>query len=286
MMPPLSDRPYGRNSVSELEAIFRQGRADAEILRKLDHELGYRGTRRASKLRSIVIEARAARATTGMVASPITVSERQTTRSPGMTTSPSATKLSASPRVLNPAPTPETLSDRTTVRGGQHVGALSSSPAPPRERNEPTAILVAWTALEALSPQTYRRPEDLVGGDRRCVVSLSAGHLPWEMGERSRPNYQLYYQVPLGSIAMDAATEELIKAFGDNDERSRRVYEKAAIAALLVTRNGTLVQENGIAVSSFAWALPLALRLRLRDLSKWPSLEAEIIQKLEAAPPS
>jgi hypothetical protein len=45
---------------------------------------------------------------------------------------------------------------------------------------------------------------------------------------------------------MDAATEELIKVFGDNDERSRRVHEKAAIAAVLVTRNGTLVQENGI----------------------------------------
>jgi hypothetical protein len=190
MMPRLSDRPYGRSSVSELEAIFRKGRADAEILRKLDHELGYRGTRRASKLRSIVIEARAARTTTGMVASPITVSERQTTGSPGMTTSPSATKLSASPPVLNPAPTPETLSDSTAVRGGQHVGALPSSPDP-RERNEPTAILAAWTALEALSPQTYRRPEDLTSGDRRCVVRLSAVRVPWEIRETSRPNYQL-----------------------------------------------------------------------------------------------
>ena len=69
----------------------------------------------------------------------------------------------------------------------------------PRAQNEAMAILAAWTALEALSPQTYRRPEDLAGGDRGCVARLSVGRLPWELGERSRPNYQLYYQVPLGS---------------------------------------------------------------------------------------
>ena len=81
---------------------------------------------------------------------------------------------------------------------------------------------------------------------------------------------------------METATEELTKAFGDDEERSRRAREKAPIAAVLVTRNGTLVQENGIAVSSFAWAFPLALKLRLADLGKWPSLEADIVQKLDA----
>ena len=81
---------------------------------------------------------------------------------------------------------------------------------------------------------------------------------------------------------MEAATEELTRAFGDDEERSRRAREKAPIAAVLVTRNGTLVQENGIAVSSFAWAFPLALKLRLADLGKWPSLEADIVQKLDA----
>ena len=41
-MPRSPDRPYGRSSISELEAIYRNARADAEILRLLDHELGHR----------------------------------------------------------------------------------------------------------------------------------------------------------------------------------------------------------------------------------------------------
>jgi hypothetical protein len=102
------------------------------------------------------------------------------------------------------------------------------------------------------------------------------------MGERSRPNYQLYYQVPLGSIAMGAATEELIRAFGEDEERSQRIHEKALIGTVLVDRHGVPVQENAIAVSSFAWALPLALKLRLDTLGDWPSVEARVIQKLDA----
>jgi AAA domain len=281
-MPRSSYRPYGRSSVSALEAIFRQERADAEILRKLDHELGYRATRRASKLRSMVIEARGALAKSVAIATSAALGEAPIpTGPPGLATLLSSQKSSAPRPDPKPAAKPERFNESTPVPGSQGVGFLDPSPTP-RGQNEAMAILEAWTALEALSPQTYRRPEDFAGGDRRCVVSLSAGHLPWEMGERSRPNYQLYYQVPLGSIAMEAATEELIKAFGDNDERSRRVHERAAMAAVLVTRNSTLVQENGIAVSSFAWALPLALKLKFADLGKWPSLEADIVQKLEA----
>lgn len=149
-------------------------------------------------------------------------------------------------------------------------------------RRETAAILAAWTALEALSPQTYRRPEDLAaGGDRRCVADLLTGHVPWETGERSLPKKQLYYQVILGTIRMDQATESLVKAFGEDEERSSRALEKAAIAAVLVDRNGFLVEENGIAVSSFAWALPLAFKLKLGALGAWPKIEPKIIEKLE-----
>lgn len=41
-----------------------------------------------------------------------------------------------------------------------------------------------------------------------------------------------------------------------------------------------LVEENGIAVSSFAWALPLALKQRLGALGAWPKVEPKIIEKL------
>src|SRR3546814_9098185 len=71
-------------------------------------------------------------------------------------------------------------------------GSLGDLPSfhTPKTPNEPTAILAAWTALEALSPMTHRRPEDLAGGDLRCIVDLSHAQLPWISGESSRPKRQ------------------------------------------------------------------------------------------------
>ena len=168
-----------------------------------------------------------------------------------------------------------------TVAPGPVLDSLPT-PSAPESSNEPTAILAAWTALEALSPQTYKRPEDLCAGDRRCVADLSNGHLPWSIGESSRPKKQLYYQVILGAIPMDRATDELVNAFGEDEERNSRAREKAAIAAVLINRNGILVEENGVAVSSFAWALPLALELNFRALQAWPGVERNILEGLSS----
>ena len=281
-MPGSSDRPYGRSSISELEAIFRRAKANAEVLRKLDHELGYRGTRRASKLHSMVVEAQARPPSIDLVGPSTAISKGpRTTSSAAVTSLLTPTTRSAPAPAPNAAPKSDPFLARAVMPGAQNIRPLPSSSVP-TGRNDPTATLAAWTALEALSPQTYRRPEDLASGDRRCVVRLSAGRVPWEIRETSRPNYQLYYQVPLGSIAMEAATEELTKAFGHDDERSRRLREKAVIGAVLVNRDGIPVEENGIAVSSFAWALPLALKLKLGDLGGWPSIEPDVIEKLDA----
>ena len=151
--------------------------------------------------------------------------------------------------------------------------ASAGMPVPPTRveigdaSDRPAAILQAWTALEALSPQTYQRPEDLVAGDRGCVADISKDRLPWRSGgEPSRPGYALYYQVVLGAIPMDEATEDLENAFGKNEEHSEQARKKAAIAALLVDANGVLLEKNSLAASSFAWALPLALKLELHVL--------------------
>src|SRR3546814_691743 len=80
---------------------------------------------------------------------------------------------------------------------------------------------------------------------------------------------------------MERANEELVKAFGADDEKSQRLREKAAIAVILVDKHGVVVEENGIAISSFAWALPLALKLQLGALGAWPSIEYKITEKLD-----
>ena len=93
--------------------------------------------------------------------------------------------------------------------------------------------------------------------------------MPWVRGERSRPKQQLYYQVVLGCVLVDRATDALIKTFGEDEEPGRREREKAAIAAVLVDRNGFVLEENAVAVSSFAWALPIALKGALASLGAW-----------------
>jgi hypothetical protein len=134
--------------------------------------------------------------------------------------------------------------------------------------------------LEALSPQTYRRPADLANGDSRCVAQLVGDDLPWFREERSRPKQQLYYQVVLGSIPVDRATDELIKTFGEDEERGRKEREKAALAAVLVDRKGFLLEENAVAVSSFGWALPIALTGDLAGLGAWSSAEKGLVEGL------
>lgn len=147
--------------------------------------------------------------------------------------------------------------------------------------NEPGSILAAWTALEALSPLTYRRPVDLADGDQRSVVDFGDEVLPWFRGESSRPKYQLYYQVVLGCVPMDRATQALVERFGEEEERSRSKRQKAPIAACLLDRDGMLVAQDGVAVSSFAWALPIALRGELGSLGEWTSAEPSLVEELE-----
>lgn len=270
------DRPYFKYSIVQLEDLFERGKTDATILDALGRELAHRNTDRAAKLSSRVAFAAAAiHAGQANVVGGRTVSLPTTPtasvipfpKPPSVKPPPAFT----SPGLLTKTSTPETID----------LGPLPSAPLP-KSPNEPQAILSAWTALEALSPQTYRQPEDLAAGDRRCVADLSAtSPLPWECGEKSTPNHQLYYQVILGAIPMDKATEEMVKAFGQDEERNPRQREKAAIAAILVDRNGMPVEENGIAVSSFAWALPLALELKLGSLGVWPTIELRINQNLD-----
>ncbi|ACV75121.1 conserved hypothetical protein [Zymomonas mobilis subsp. mobilis NCIMB 11163] len=149
-----------------------------------------------------------------------------------------------------------------------------------KKANEPAAILATWTAEEALSPQTYRNPEDLAAGDKKAVASLTRAQLPWENRESLPPKKRLYYQIILGSIPMQEATEKLIQLFGKDEETRQRIKEKSAIAAILVDDCGFLVEDNNVAISSFAWALPQALKGKLDILGAWPDIEPQVTEYL------
>ncbi|PYQ65352.1 MAG: hypothetical protein DMF53_05690 [Acidobacteria bacterium] len=159
-------------------------------------------------------------------------------------------------------------------------------PAKPRPSsgppNSPEAILDAWTSLEVLSPQTFRRPEDLAGGESRAVASLETGKLPWEgVGEKARPNTRLFYQVVLGTVDFGAAIEQLLSLYTDTRVERPAAKGEAILAAVTIDRNGRLVETPAAALSSFAWGIPHALRGDLTSLAAWRAEEEELTEELD-----
>jgi hypothetical protein len=286
-------RPYFKLGIADLESIFDAAHTDSAICQALIEELGHRSTERATALLKRIESEMAGAAIGGNVSA---VAAREHLASPKAPwtpippTAPAAVPASSSVAIprhgLHARPVvidkPNVL---PTARPAKEQPAPANAPRRefPAEENKPSSILAAWTALEALSPQTYRRPADLANGDGRCVAQISDDGLPWVREERSRPKQQLYYQVILGSVHMDRATDALIKAFGEDEERGRKEKEKAALAAILLDRNGILLEENSVAVSSFGWALPIALTGKLEGFQ---GKEAEAVIAVLGAPMS
>jgi len=140
--------------------------------------------------------------------------------------------------------------------------------------NAPESILSAWTALEVLSPATFRKPEDLASGDRSRVARLDTVELPWERCEKSRPKQRLYYQIVLGAIRVEPAMELLLERYGDNRIEKPTATGNAALAVVIVDQQGRLADPSAVAVSSFGWGVVTALKAELDDLALWPKFES------------
>jgi hypothetical protein len=151
----------------------------------------------------------------------------------------------------------------------------------PEITNVPTSILDTWIALEVLAPQTFKRPEAMAGGDRRAIAALGE-KLPWEgIGEKARPNTRLFYQVVLGTVDFGAAVERLLSLYADSRAERPAARGEAVLAAVTVNRNGQLVEKPAVAISSFAWGVPRALRGDLASLAAWRSEEEETTDALD-----
>ena len=259
------DRPYMHHRIAQLEAILERADGDKAVLRSLAHELSLRKTDRATKLRAKIADR------LRQVAATSPKARRSADASP-------ASAPATTPALNGPAATNLMLHGEAATSGEAAAPAIPSGfPASPAG-----SILAAWTALEVLSPRTFRRPEDLAGDDRWAVAKLTGGTLPWEAsGERSRKNYQLYYQVFLGTIPMDRAAERLMAAFRADEEQRSVPGEQAAIAAILVDRHGVPLPEKAASLSSFAWGLPLTLARDFAKLGGWAAIEATVTKELE-----
>jgi hypothetical protein len=217
-----------------------------ELLQALQEELSHRKAKRAARLRNQVVERLTA--LRSATSSREQISQELSLFPPHQ--HQSASRSPEEPPSHHPEPPPA----RTPALSETPRAETRTTPPPlPPITNRPEEVLSAWTALEVLSPPAYVRPEDLAGGARTRVSTLSGSALPWERGERSRPNQRLYYQVILGAIKMEPAVERLIERYGDTRPERPGVRGKAVLAAVVVDHQGRLVESPAVGVSSFGW---------------------------------
>jgi len=289
-----ASRPYLNKTIIDLEKIYVTAHGDLDALVLLDAELKHRSVPRAVAL--------AAKVAADIAILRVGSKERQGSLFPvsqqfhtigGSQPASRQPPLSAG-RPSKASPPATTTTSLHPARGKhangkQRQGAISvpslmsESAARPGQKassaNDPAAIISAWIAMEALSPQTYKRPESLAADDKRRIASLSAD-MPWTLGEKSRPHHRLFYEVVLGAIDMNPAGKALVAVFGPSEERERPDGQKAAIASIIVDSRGVPLEEGGIGVSSFAWALPKAISKELASLSRWPDVEPNAVEGL------
>jgi len=266
-------RKYFRSSIQELEMLLKDQKDSIDVLQAIEDELTHRTTDRAARLRNRV---------TDRLADLRKEAHKATSQEP--------------PRVPSHQPPPTSRMDEKQVlpppqiQPARTISASETSRTKPRMEqqpplppitNRPDEVLSAWTALEVLSPPSYVRPEDLASGDRRRITSLNESPLPWERGEKSRPNYRLYYQVVLGSIKMEPTVERLVERYADTDEEKISATGKAVLAIVVVNSKGQPVESPAVGISSFGWGVMSALKGELADLAGWPDVEPKLVAKIE-----
>lgn len=259
-------RPFFSFRIQELEAEFKDRGQDVEFLRALLHELSFRSNPKASQLKLLAEKALAS-------------AQRPSPSSTRSSVPPSLPQTKSRLREVSdpyPPPPPPQIVPPIIGETPGHV------PSNPRASNEPCAILDAWTALEVLSPQTFRRPEDLAGGDRQAVAWLDRDRLPWEGGgEKARPNTRLFYQLVLGTVEVETALNQLLTRYGDSRVERPSKREEAILAVVTLDREGRLVEEPAVAMSSFGWGVPRALRGDLATLADWRIAAKPLIEGLD-----
>lgn len=271
----MADRPFFTHTIAQLEAAFEERAEEPAFLGVLADELAHRTKDRAARLLERVRDAQARFSIAPAASGPAT---------PAAAASPpkAAVSPSAPPRAA-PAPTLTTAGAApppTVPMTDRLRPAPIATPMPP-QTNAPTAVLGAWTALEVLSPQTFLKPQQLaVGGDARMVVDLHRG-LPWERGEKGPPQKKLFYHVLLGTLDAGNAFAALLDRFADTRAERPSVRGEAILAAVVVDKAGRLAGEPAVAVSSFAWGLPVALQEDLTALSNWSGVAEGLEQNLD-----
>lgn len=146
-------------------------------------------------------------------------------------------------------------------------------------------LLSAWTALEVLSPQLFLKKEDLAGGNRQAIIPMASNTLPWGSGgNQPAKGKKLFYQVVIGALKLQEVEKQLRTQFPDpkGHVEPRSAARRAVMAVALVDHNGCLLKDfPSVALSSFAWGVPLALEGALQALGDWSQIESSLLMQLD-----
>ncbi len=262
----MDNRKYFKYKIVELEAVYEGASGECAVLEELEEELSLRSTQRAKKLLAEVQK------------------------------SLHGDEFEGEQKNVNPHPSHEqqgpaanqyTEADAEASIDWERVFTQDSNKfnteheaSPDKDlTNNPLDILDTWTILEALSPQTYKKPNDLVIGSG-SVAYLKRGNEPWVKGEKSKPKNNLYYAVYLGAIDMERAATQLLSVYQDKRIERPSVSGLAALGVVLLDKRGVPIPETGLALSSFGWAYARAMQGRLNELKAWEAAEEALKEGL------
>lgn len=272
-------RPYLSSSIEHLETHFASFGQNVPTLKLLAEELKFRKTPRARALRAkvdLALAAAAARPSQRIQTKSVPTQQGLQTQPQQAVRASPASIPSSLERMKHPCSPSPVANGHDVVKDAPVEGSLQSEYG-----NHPVDLLDAWSALEVLSPQTYRREADLASGLRSNIISISNGRLPWDNGPApSRQNFKVYFHVVLGTIAAGPVYEALVERFKDTRMERPSVTGNIVLASILVDKNGVLAGDAPASLSAFAWGFPLALQGSLKELAGWTRQEQHLVEGL------
>ncbi len=286
----MEQRKYFKYRINELEDVYKKGSNDIAVLEDLEEELHHRSTQRARKLLSAVQKSMGENNHSAPVSrEPVSADPPASVKTPKNTNEPEVTAAPPKPTVaIVPvsAPAPEQDAEKV-IDWDEALTNVDISPSnsesgkdPKPLLNNPSEILDVWTVLEALSPQSYKKPNDLVIG-QGSVAYLQEGREPWLKGEKSRPKANHYYMVYLGAVDIEKATEKLLSIYHDKRVERPSVRGLAALGVVLLDKKGVPIPNTGLALSSFGWSYARVLQGKLQELKSWEIAEKKLVEGLD-----
>lgn len=263
----MESRKYFSARITDLEELYNNNKNNPAVLEDLEEELSHRSTQRASILLKAVAASLGSTCDSGAVGS---CAHDDLNEVPTL----KQELHELPPKTLHhlDEPEAETPLDWSRILDSPVDEATLHDVNQPPITNTPSDILDAWTVIEALSPQAYKKPAELIIG-QGSVAYLTSGREPWLLGEKSRPKHNLYYLVYLGAIDLERATQKLLALYQDNRTERPSVKGYASLGVLVLDRHGIPIPETGLALSSFGWSYARALQNNLDDLKHWEIAE-------------